>query len=57
MINYIQKGDKVILRVSDEYPRVNEVLEWNPTYDEIERYKVPRKFKSYVNGKIEEEGE
>ena len=53
----IYVGKQIILRVSDEYPRVNEVLEWNPTYDEIERYKVPRKFKSYVNGKIEEEGE
>jgi hypothetical protein len=53
----IYGGKLVILRVSDEYPRVNEVLEWNPTYDEIERYKVPRKFKSYVNGKIEEEEE
>ena len=50
-------GKLVILRVSDEYPRVNEVLEWNPTYDEIERYKIPRKFKSYVNGKIEVEEE
>lgn len=53
----IYGGKLVILRVSDEYPRVNEVLEWNPTHEEIERYKIPRKFKSYVNGKIEEEEE
>lgn len=53
----IYVGKQVILRVSDEYPRVNEVLEWNPTREEIERYKVPRKFKSYINGKIEVEEE
>ena len=53
----IYVGKQVILRVSDEYPRVNEVLEWNPTYDEIEKHKVPRKFKSYISGKIVEEEE
>ena len=55
--NSIYVGKQVILRVSDEYPRVNEVLEWNPTYDEIEKHKVPRKFKSYISGKIVEEEE
>ncbi|MCF0191101.1 MAG: hypothetical protein HUJ96_07565 [Marinilabiliaceae bacterium] len=39
----IQVGDTVILRVSDEYPRVNKVLNWNPTHAEIEKYKVPVK--------------
>ena len=34
----IQKGSKVILRVSDEYPRVNEVLEWEVTGDNIKKY-------------------
>ncbi len=38
MINYIQKGDKVILRVSDEYPRVNEIIEWEVTSDNIKKY-------------------
>lgn len=53
----VKKGDTLLLRVSDEYPRVCEVLKWNPTHEEIERYKVPRKFKSYRHGKIEEEEE
>lgn len=53
----IDIGDSVLILTSREYPQVMEVLKWNPTYDEIERYKVPRKFKSYVNGKIEEEEE
>ena len=34
----IQKGSKVILRVSDEYPRVNEVLEWSVTNDNMKKY-------------------
>lgn len=50
-------GDTVLLRVSDEYPRVTEVLKWKPTHEEIERYKTPRKFKSYINGTIYEEDE
>ena len=53
----INIGDTILLRISDEYPRVTEVLNWFPSKEEIERYKVPRKFKSYVNGKIEEEEE
>ena len=36
-------GDTVILRVSDKYPRVNKVLNWHPTHDEIEKYKTPVK--------------
>ncbi len=53
----LQKNDIILLRVSDEYPRVTEVLKWKPTHEEIERYKTPRKFKSYINGKIYEEDE
>lgn len=53
----IDIGDSVLILTSREYPQVMEVLKWNPTHEEIERYKVPRKFKSYVNGKIEEEEE
>ncbi len=34
----IQKGSKVILRVSDEYPRVNEIIEWEVTSDNIKKY-------------------
>lgn len=36
-------GDTVILRVSDEYPRVNQVLNWHPTHEEIEKYMTPVK--------------
>ncbi|MBR6111424.1 MAG: hypothetical protein IKQ08_05685 [Paludibacteraceae bacterium] len=49
--------DSILILTSREYPQVMEVLKWNPTHEEIERYKVPRKFKSYINGKIEEEEE
>lgn len=50
-------GDTLLLRVSDEYHRVCEVLKWHPTHEEIERYKTPRKFKSFDSrtGKIIEE--
>ena len=57
-LHYISKkkiiGDTLLLRVSDEYHRVCEVLKWNPTHEEIERYKTPRKFKSFDSrtGKI-----
>ena len=53
----VKKGDTLLLRVSDEYHRVCEVLKWNPTHEEIERYKTPRKFKSFDSrtGKIIEE--
>lgn len=50
----INVGDTILLRVSDEYPRVTEVLNWFPSKEEKERYKVPRKFKSYRHEKIEE---
>lgn len=49
--------DSILILTSREYPQVMEVLKWNPTHEEIERYKIPRKFKSYVNGKIEVEEE
>lgn len=55
--NHLDAGDTILLRVSDKYPRVSKVLKLDPTHEEIERYKVPRKFKSYINGKIEEEEE
>lgn len=54
----IKVGDTLLLRVSDEYHRVCEVLKWHPTHEEIERYKTPRKFKSFDSRKrkiIEEE--
>jgi hypothetical protein len=53
----VKKGDTLLLRVSDEYHRVCEVLKWHPTHEEIERYKTPRKFKSFDSrtGKIIEE--
>lgn len=53
----IKVGDTLLLRVSDEYHRVCEVLKWHPTHEEIERYKTPRKFKSFDSrtGKIIEE--
>ena len=35
----VHAGDTVILQVSDEYPRVNKVLNWQPTHKEIEKYK------------------
>lgn len=53
----VRKGDTLLLRVSDEYHRVCDVLKWHPTHEEIERYKTPRKFKSFDpwTGKIIEE--
>lgn len=41
LIKSIHVGDTIILRVSDEYPRVNRVLNWQPTPEEIEKYKTP----------------
>ena len=38
----VHAGDTVILQVSDEYPRVNKVLNWQPTHKEIEKYKKDR---------------
>ncbi len=35
----VHAGDTVILQVSDEYPRVNKVLNWQPTHKEIVKYK------------------
>ena len=43
LIKSIHIGDTIILRVSDEYPRVNQVLNWHPTPEEIEKYKTPVK--------------
>lgn len=53
----VRKGDTLLLRVSDEYHRVCDVLKWHPNHEEIERYKTPRKFKSFDpwTGKIIEE--
>lgn len=36
-------GHKILLRVSDDFPRINLVLKWTPTDEEIEKYKVPVK--------------
>ena len=41
LIKSIHIGDTIILRVSDEYPRVNRVLDWHPTPEQIEKYKTP----------------
>ena len=43
LVKTIHVGDTIILRVSDEYPRVNHVLNWHPTLEEIEKYKTPVK--------------
>ena len=39
----INIGDTVILRVSDSIPQINQVLNWHPTPEEIEKYKTPVK--------------
>ncbi len=31
-------GDTIILKVSKEYPRINEVINWTPTNDDIAKY-------------------
>lgn len=36
-------GDVILLRVSDDFPRINKVLSWTPTAEEIDKYKVPVK--------------
>ena len=51
----INIGDTVILEVPQKYPRVMEILKWNPTLEEKERYKVARKFVAYINGTIYDE--
>ncbi len=43
LLKNIHIGDTIILRVSDEYPRVNRVLNWHPTHEEIEKYRTPVK--------------
>jgi len=43
LLNVINVGDTVIIRVSDEYPCVTKVLYWHPTHDEIKKYKTPVK--------------
>ena len=37
----VSLGDTVLIRVSDKYPRINRVLNWQPTREEIEKYKRP----------------
>ncbi len=41
----VHAGDTVILQVSDEYPRVNKVLNWQPTHKEIVKYKKSNRYK------------
>lgn len=53
----INVGDTLILLVSREHPRVMEILLFDPTKEQKDRYVIPRKFKSYGYGKIEEEEE
>ena len=38
LYNCINVGDTVILKVSEEYPRINEVINWTPTNDDIAKY-------------------
>ncbi len=38
LYNCINVGDTVILQISKEYPRINEVINWTPTNDEIAKY-------------------
>ena len=38
LYNRINVGDTVILKVSKEYPRINEVINWTPTNDDIAKY-------------------
>ena len=44
LLKTIHIGDTVILQVSDEYPRVNKVLDWQPTSEKIEKYRNPVQF-------------
>lgn len=39
----VEEGDTVILRVSDSIPSVNQVLNWHPTREEIEKCRTPVK--------------
>lgn len=38
LYNCINVGDTIILKVSKEYPRINEVINWTPTNDNIAKY-------------------
>jgi hypothetical protein len=38
LYNRINVGDTIILKVSEEYPRINEVINWTPTNDDIAKY-------------------
>lgn len=38
LYNRINVGDTVILQISKEYPRINKVLNWTPTNNEIEEF-------------------
>ena len=38
LYNCINVGDTIILKVSEEYPRINEVINWTPTNDDIAKY-------------------
>ena len=40
MYKWATVGDTVILKVSKEYPRINEVLIWDPREDEIAKYLI-----------------
>ncbi|MCQ2188998.1 MAG: hypothetical protein MJZ00_03650 [Paludibacteraceae bacterium] len=53
--NNTNVGDTIILYTSRMYPGVMDVLKWNPTKEEIERYNEPRKLRGYINGNIFEE--
>ena len=38
LYNRIDVGDTIILKVSKEYPRINEVINWDPKPDDIDKY-------------------
>ena len=37
----IKVGSPVLLQVSDSLPSCNRILKWNPTPEEVEKYKKP----------------
>ena len=39
MYKWATVGDTIILKVSKEYPRINEVINWDPKPDDIAKYK------------------
>ena len=38
MYKWATVGDTVILKVSKEYPRINEIINWDPKPDDIDKY-------------------